>query len=178
MDKRLLAVLIAVAAALGVASFILFLHPGAVGGERLEAPRTMLGSPAVKVISGKEAAEMANRIHWSHYVGVVKALIVRYADGSMIWVSVVKGGDAPRYADMMADRIMLYESSSIMPYEILEVVRMGACKVYLALDKRTDKIHAFWGIGDKVIWAELYRRGSPRNTEALKLLTRFYGCYS
>jgi len=177
VDKRILLAAAAAAIVLGVVSVVVFVYPGLLGGG-LSAPETMLGSPRVKVISGEKAVELANNIHWSHYVGVVKALIVKYADGSMIWVSVVKGGDASKYADMMADRIMLYQSSSIMPYEILEVVRMGSCRVYLALDKRTDKIHAFWGIGDKVIWAELYRKGSPRNMEALKLLTRFYGCYS
>lgn len=128
------------------------------GGPGLSYPETLPGGYRVaRVVSGPEALEMAKSIHWNpSAIEITKAVIVVYTDGTRLWITETKG-DACRYAEQMAEKIAIY--SEQLPYTPPIPHEIEGVKVYLTLDKRNGRLHAFWCRDSIIAWAELGESG-------------------
>ncbi len=161
-------VLIAVAAAAAAAALALTVL-GRPGGTGIPYPEELPGGyPLVSLAAGPEAVRMVTGIHWSpERVPVVDAVVAVYGDGTRLWASRVSG-DACAVADAMAEKIARFQGS--VPYTAPVPHEIGGTRVYLTMDVRTGRLHAFWCSGDLVVWVELGSAGIP----ALEALASFY----
>ncbi len=138
-------------------------------GSQLLVPESLPGGYGlVNLVTGGRAVEIVTGIHWSpSRIPVVDAAVAEYGDGTRLWVSRVQG-DACRVVELMASKMAEY--SRELPYTTPVAHEFDGVKVYLSMDKRVPRLHAFWCTGNLVIWVELGASG----IDALYYLIDFY----
>ena len=115
------------------------------------------GYTVAQIVSGQDAVELVKSIHWNPAaINASKALIIVYSDGTRVWITEVKG-DACSYVALMAGKMRAY--SNQLPYTPPAPHTIGQTTVYLSMDKRDGRLHAFWCKNRLVIWAELGASG-------------------
>ncbi len=150
-SKRIVA--IAVIGVVAVAVAMLLLYQGS-SQTSISLPRELPdGTPAVKLLTGRDAVETVKSIHWSPgRIGVVDAAIAVYSSGARLWAAVTSS-DACSLAEAMASKMKMYEGE--LPYTQPVEHEINGVKVYLSLDKRNGFLHAFWCKDRTIYWAEL-----------------------
>ena len=124
------------------------------------------GYSVVKVVSGREALALVKGLHWNpSAVEASEAVIVVYSDGTRAWI-VRTMGDACSYVDRMAKKMAIYTSQ--LPYTPPVPHLIADTKVYLTLDRRSQRLHAFWCRSDLAVWVELGASGINGLEELVK----------
>ncbi len=126
------------------------------------------GYHVVAVINGSRAVEAVKKLHMNPgHIDVVEAYIVKYSDGTILWISRVRG-DACEAVKRMAE--VMTRLASMLPYTAPTKHVIGGVEVYLTLDKRDGSIHAFWCRGDYSVWARVAALNRKEAAEKLAYL--------
>jgi len=168
---RKLLILVAVVAILVTSIVISLIHREAIVNSSSELenflPTTLIDRyEVVEIVTGEDAIKMTKSIHWNPgNIAPLDAIVAIYSDGTRVWIS--KIDSACKVVEIMASKMQKYEN--MLPYTVPVQHNIGGKNIYLSLDKRSGKLHAFWCINEKVlIWVETGSSGIDGLREFIK----------